>query len=136
MSEFRNNKHYSLANAYHKINVNGTRQSFTERNFIIHSITDSSETEETHLTSIVISSTTKDGKLVEHAVARDGEWNHYNPTTNKTHAVKLNGSNVFDETIRIVTSVYKRDIFSSKITTAAASETPAADAGPTQVWYG
>jgi len=135
VSEFRNNKHYSLANAYHQINLNA-RQPFTERNFIIHSITDSDMTEETHLTSIVISPTTKDGKLVEHAVARDGEWNHYNPITNKTHAVKVNGSNVFDETIRIVTSVHKRDIFSSKITTTVESETPAADTGPNQIWYG
>lgn len=135
MSQFRNNKHYSLANAYHQINLNDERLSHSERNFIIHSIKDSGLTEETHLTSIVISSTTKDGKLVEHAVARDGKWNHYNTNTNKTHSVKLNGTNVSDETINIVTSVYKRDIFSSKI--AAASETPAAvEAGPTQVWYG
>ena len=136
MSEFRNNKHYSLANAYHQIKINDKRSSPLEPNFIIHSINDSDMTEETHLTSIVISSTTKDGKLVEHAVARDGEWNHYNPTTNRTHAIKLNGSNVFDETIRIVTSVYKRDIFSSKITTTVESETPAADTGPNQIWYG
>jgi hypothetical protein len=137
MSEFRNNKHYSLANAYHKINLNDNRLSPLAPNFIIHSINDSSMTEETHLTSIVISSTTKDGKLVEHAVARDGKWNHYNTNTNRTHSVKLNGTNVSDETINIVTSVYKRDIFSSKITTSAGgsesgSETPAFS----QTWVG
>jgi len=137
VSQFRNNKHYSLANAYHQINLNDNRLSPSEPNFIIHSIKDSDMTEETHLTSMVISSTTKDGKLVEHAVARDGKWNHYNPNTNKTHSVKLNGTDVSDETINIVTSVYRRDIFSSKITTtAAASEETPADTGPTQLWYG
>lgn len=136
MSEFRNNKHYSLSNAYHKIKINDLSLSPLEPNFIIHSINDSSETEETHLTSIVISSTTKDGKLVEHAVARDGKWNHYSPITNKTYGVKVNGNNVFDETINIVTSVFKRDTFSSKITTTVESETPAADTSPTQLWYG
>lgn len=95
-------------------------------------------TEETHLTSIVISSTTKDGKLVEHAVARDGEWNHYNTITNKTNAIKLNGSNVFDETINIVTSVYKRDTFSSKVTTTVESSDggESESSTPTQIWIG
>ena len=120
MSRFNNNKHYSNASDYHAIIINGKRRTVIENNVIINVARDENLAAETHLKSIVISNTVKDGKLVEHAVAREGSFNHYKKNINSTYNIKVNGApinrpNVFS----IMTSWYKRDIFSSKIATVS-----------------
>lgn len=139
MSEFRNNKHYSYANGYHNIRVNGhlLQSIYTPNNVIINVLTDSDMTTDTHIKSVVVSDTNKDGKYVEHIVARDGSFTHYDKDKLRTENIKVNGSSIHtNPAVSIMTTWHIRDTFSSKITTAVASETPAEDTGPSIQWFG
>jgi len=134
VSRFYNNKHYTDTKAYHNVTINGTRRKTNDSFVLINAIRDEDLAVESHVGSLIISDTNKDGKYVEHAVARDGSFLHYKKETYNSPYIKvnnapINSTNVFS----IMTSFYKRNTFSSKITTSAGgSETPAFS----QTWVG
>ena len=136
MSRFSNNKFYQHASAYHPLNINGMDAMSDMHNTnngpfaLIHVKRNSSLFEETHIATVVISDETKDGKLVEHLVARDGSYTHYKQNFVSSN-VKVNGSSAKTPAVTIQTTTYVRDTFSSKTAVAAA-----ADTGPSQIWIG
>jgi len=143
MSGYRDNKHYVDINAYHNIQVNDKQMAYTSpfvgNNVLINVVTDSDMTTDTHITSIVISDTVKDGKYVEHLIARDGSFTHYKKDTYFTNNVKVNGESIAtNPAVSIMTSWYRRDTFSSKITTTVESSGggESESSTPTQIWIG
>lgn len=143
MSGFRNNKHYADTNGYHNIRINNKLMAYSSpyvgNNVIINSIRDESLSSDTHLKSIVISNTNKDGKFVEHAIARKGSFTHYNKDTYRNDNIKLNGEPVTtNPAVVIMTTWHRRDTFSSKVATTVSSggSGESQDTGPSIQWFG
>jgi len=140
MSRIYNNKRYAPADAYHALNINGIpptgQNSRNDGTVLIHVIRDDTLYEDTHLKSIVISPTIKDGKLVDHYVARDGKYTHYK-SENLPSSIRVNNELLNNSAVAVTIQVapYIRATFSSKLVTGSgeAVETPA---GPSQVWFG
>jgi hypothetical protein len=137
VSRFSNNKFYQDGSAYHPLNINDMNAMSDLHNTnngpftLINVIRNVSLYQDTHIASIVISPETKDGKLVEHLVARDGSYTHYKQNFVSSN-VQVNGFSIKKPAVTINTSKYQRDTFSSKDAVAAA----AVDAGPSQIWIG
>lgn len=139
MSRIYDNKRYAPAGAYHTLNINGIpptgQNSRNDGTVLIHVIRDDTLYEDTHLKSVVISPTVKDGKLVNHYVARDGKYTHYE-SKNVQSSIKFNEASLDKNAVTIQVAPYIRATFSSKLTTGEVAEVSETPAGPSQVWFG
>jgi len=137
MSRIYDNKRYASADVYHTLNINGippTGQNSRKDNAVlIRVIRDDTLYEDTHLKSVVISPTVKDGKLVDHYVARDGKYTHYK-SKNDQSSIKINDASLDKNAVTIQVAPYIRPIFSSKL--VVAGEVIEQDTGPSQIWIG
>ena len=138
MSRFYNNKHYISSAGYQNLNINGTpptgQNSGNDAAVLIRVIRDDTLYADTHLTSIVISPQTRDGKLVPHLVAREGSFTQYKKNVYSPGHIKLNNGNINVSGLTIKTTNFIRDTFSSKVTTASGGG--GGSSAPSQIWFG